>query len=140
MSQTTTALGTVPQTIVNLDGADLVDSAAFTTAVEFDTHGSERIALHVDAANGSYTFLTLRVMVRDAEDGTYYVAPVRLSAADLRMTAASSEEAFQVALGRNIDKIRVQYKTDGGGNHSDGSLVVKGQLTAPTFPIIGGTL
>jgi len=139
MSQTTTALGTVPQTIVNLDGADLVDSAAFTTAVEFDTHGSERIALHVDADNGSYTFLTVRVMVRDAEDGTYYVAPVRLSAADLRMTAAS-EEAIQVALGRNIDKIRIQYKTDGGGSHTDGSLVVKGQLTAPTFPIIGGTL
>lgn len=139
MSQTTTALGTVPQTIVNLDGADLVDSAAFTTAVEFDTHGSERIALHVDAAPGSYDDVTVRFLVRDAEDGTYYVAPARLSACDL-VLAAAGEEAFTVQLGRNIDKFRVQYKTDGGGNHNDGSLVVLGQLTAPTFPIIGGTL
>jgi len=140
MSQTTTALGTVPQTIVNLDGTDLVASATFTTAVEFDTHGAERIALHVDANDGGYGTVTVRFLVQDAEESEWYVAVSELSSCDLVVNGTVVDQAFQFMLGRNIDKFRVQYKTDGGAVNASSQLIVKGQLTAPTFPIIGGTL
>jgi hypothetical protein len=140
MSQTTTALGTVPQTIVSLVGADLIDQAAYSSVSEFDTHGSERIAFQVSATRGAYTALDVVFQVRDAEDSTYYDAPTSLSRVHFDPGSTAVDEAFTIQLGRNIDKVRILYKTDGGGNEVTGSLVIKGMLTAPTYPIMGGTL
>jgi hypothetical protein len=141
MSQTTTALGTVPQEIVNLDGTALVTSTGvFTTLSEFDTHGSERIAFQVSAEKGTYTVLDVVFQVRDAGDGTYYDAPTSLSRVFFDPEAeAPAVAAFTLFLGRNIDKIRIQYLTAGAPDAAS-NLVISGMLTAPTYPIIGGTL
>lgn len=141
-SQTTTALGTVPQEIVNLDGTALVTSTGvFTTLAEFDTHGSERIAFQVSAEKGAtYSELDVVFQVRDAGDGVYYDAPTSLARVFFDPEALTpAVEAFTIFLGRNIDKIRIQYQTVGSPD-ANSNLVISGMLTAPTYPIIGGTL
>jgi hypothetical protein len=141
MASTITALGTVPQTILNLLGAaEVPAAAAFTTLVEFDTHGSERIAFQAVCARGNFSNLDISFQVRDSADGTYHDAPTSLARVHLDpATAADLSEAFQIELGRNIDKIRIQYKTAGSPDAAS-AIRIDGQLTAPTYPIIGGSL
>lgn len=134
MATTTTALGTVPQLIV--DAGTTVLTASFATLVEFDTHGAEFIGFQMQYTKGGETGVSLTVQAKLISDGSWVTLPILPTRAETSDTATTSR-AFQLYVGREVNALRIQGKVTAGTDNSTKVLRVWGMLSAPTFPIIG---
>lgn len=135
MATTITALGTVPQKIVDALGAALTQTT-MTTLVTFDTHGSETIGFQLTYTKHSETNLSFSVEVQIRETGEWFVVPATLTAAQPVYTATTST-AFEVYVGRHVSQMRIRANTTGAPG-ANARLEVWGMLSGSTYPIIGG--
>lgn len=137
MATTTTALGSVPQLIV--DAGTTVLTASFATLVEMDTHGAEFIGFQMEYVKGGETGVSLTLQAKLITDGSWVTLPILPTRAETSDTASASR-AFQAYVGREVNALRIQGKVTAGTDNSTKTLKVWGLLSAPTFPIIGSTI
>lgn len=133
MATTITALGSVPQKIVDAGTATITTS--YTAQVTFDTHGAEYIGFMYNYTRGAETSLQciIEALIRDT--GEWVALPITNSLV-VQTDIASAARAFQVRLSRDVGQLRIRAKTTGAGNATT-RLEIWGMLSAPTFPIIG---
>lgn len=137
MSTTTTALGTVPQLIVDAVAADFTE--AYTTQVQFDTHGAEFIGLQMTYVKGAEAGVRVHAQAKLIADGTWVSLPL-LTTAVVTTDTANASRAIQLYVGREVNEIRIQaLRTTATPGNGTTSLKIWGMLSAPTLPIVGGT-
>lgn len=134
MATTTTALGTVPQLIV--DAGTTVLTSSFADLVELDTHGAEFIGFQMQYTKGGESGVSLTVQVKLIEDGSWVTLPILPTRAETSDTASASR-SFQLYVGREVNALRIRGKVTGGTDNAAKTLKVWALLSAPTFPIIG---
>lgn len=133
MSQTITALGTVPQRILSV-GPALTTS--YVTQVTFDTHGAEFASFTMSYTKGGETSLQTSYEVQLRTTSEWVALPVVVNNLVQTSDAASTTRACQFYLGRDVSSMRIRAKTVGAANGTT-ALIVDGMLSAPTYPIIG---
>lgn len=133
MSQTITALGTVPQSILDV-GPALTTS--YVTQVTFDTHGSEYVGFQMTYTKGGETSLQVSFEVQLRTTGEWVALPVVSNSTIQTTDAASTTRAFQMYVGRATSSMRIRAKTVGTANGTT-RLQISGMLSGATYPIIG---
>lgn len=133
MATTITALGSVPQKIVDARVATITTS--YTEAVLFDTHGAEGVGLLFTYTKGAETSLQCIFEAKIRQTGEWAAIPITAALVTLSDTANTSR-AFQLKCGRDVSQLRVRAKTTGAGDATT-RLEIWGMLSAPTTPIIG---
>lgn len=134
MSQTITALGTVPQRILSVGSASL--STSYQTLVTFDTHGAEFASFTMNYTKGGETSLQTSFEVQLRTTGEWVALPVVVNSLIQTSDTASTTRAFQFYVGRDTSSMRIRAKVVGTANGTT-ALIVDGMLSAPTYPIIG---
>jgi len=133
MSQTITALGTVPQSILDI-GPALTTS--YTVQATFDTHGAEYIGFQMTYTKGGETSVQMSFEVQLRTTGEWVALPVVQNSLIQTSDAASTSRAFQLYVGRATSSMRIRAKTVGAANGTT-RVQLSGMLSGPTYPIIG---
>lgn len=135
MTTTTTALGTVPQKILDIGSSSL--STSLTQSVLFDTHGAEFIGFQYTYTKGGETSLRTSYEVKITATGEWVALPVSSSLIQPVDTSTTSR-AFQFFLGKDVSQMRVRTQIVGTANGTT-NLKLWAMLSAATFPVIGST-